>query len=102
MTERQKLNNEIVYKKKILNSNNEKHNSFNKYSKKNNMYTQITDNGKRKEHFQSRNHRYVSPNSNNNIYLTNEGQNKSKKIFKENQLSEIKAYRTLNHSIISE
>jgi Dullard-like phosphatase family protein len=102
LTERQKLNNEIVYKKKILNSNNEKHNSFNKYSKKNNMYTQITDNGKRKEHFQSRNHRYISPNSNNNIYLTNISQNKSKKIFKENQLSEIKAYKTLNHSIVSE
>ena len=41
LTERQKLNNEIVYKKKILNSTNEKHNSFNKYSKKNNLYTRI-------------------------------------------------------------
>ena len=102
LTERQKLNNEIVYKKKILNSTNEKHNSFNKYSKKNNLYTQLIENGKKKDHFQSRNIRYVSPNKSNNIYLTNVGQNKSKKFFKENQLSEIKAYRTLNHSIISE
>ena len=102
LTERKKLNNEIVYKKKILNSNNEKHNSFNKYSKKNNLLTRLIDNGRKKEHFQSRNVRYVSPNSNNNIYLTNVGQNKSKKIFKENQLSEIKAYKTLNHSIVSE
>ena len=102
LTERQKLKNEIVYKKKILNSNNEKNNSFNKNSIKNNLYTKLIENGKKKDHFQSRNLRYVSPNSNNNIYLTNEGQNKSKKIFKENQLSEIKAYRTLNHSIVSE
>ena len=102
LTERQKLNNEIVYKRKILNSTNEKHNSFNKYSQKNNLYTKLIENGKKKDHFQSRNIRYVSPNSNNNIYLTNVGQNKSKKIFKENQLSEIKAYKTLNHSIVSE
>ena len=102
LTERQKLNNEIVYKRKILNSTNEKHNSFNKYSQKNNLYTKLIENGKKKDHFQSRNVRYVSPNSNNNIYLTNVGQNKSKKIFKENQLSEIKAYKTLNHSIVSE
>ena len=102
LTERQKLNNEIIYKRKILNSTNEKHNSFNKYPQKNNLYTKLIENGKKKDHFQSRNVRYVSPNSNNNIYLTNVGQNKSKKIFKENQLSEIKAYKTLNHSIVSE